>query len=108
MAVEHQELLWLHSETRISIVELAQFTGLPESVLRDLVEYGALAPAVSEGETAFGADCVARLRKAARLRVDLELDTPALALVLSFLERIQRLEAEVSNLAARLPRGRPD
>ena len=108
MAVEHQELLWLHSETRISIVELAQFSGFSESVLRDLVDYGALTPAVPNDERAFGADCVARLRKAARLRVDLELDTPALALVLSFLERIQRLEAEVSNLAARLPRGRPD
>ena len=108
MAVEHRELLWLSSETRISIVELAQFSGFPESVLRDLVEYGALAPAVPEGETAFGADCVARLRKAARLSNDLELDIPALALVLSFLEEIQRLEAEVSNLAARLPRRRPD
>ena len=108
MALEHRELLWLSSETRISIVELAQFSGFQESELRDLVEYGALMPAAPEDEWAFDADCVARLRKAARLRDDLELDTPALALVLSFLERIQQLEGEVANLAARLPRGRPD
>lgn len=108
MAVEHQEWLWLSSETRISIVELAQFSGFQESELRDLVEYGALMPAAPEDEWAFDADCVARLRKAARLRDDLELDTPALALVLSFLERIQKLEGEVANLAARLPRGRLD
>lgn len=106
MAVEHQEMLWLHSGTRISLVELAQFSGFPATVLRDLVEYGALTPAVPEDEGAFGADCVARLRKASRLHNDLELDTPALALVLSFLETIQRLEAEISSLAARLPRAR--
>ena len=33
---------------------------------------------------------------------DLELEMPALALVLSFLERIDALEAEVRNLAAQL------
>lgn len=102
MAVEHQDMLWLHSETRISIVELAQFSGFPESLLRDLVEYGALTPAVPQDEWAFGADCVVRLRKAARLRTDLELDTPSLALVLSLLERIQRLEEEARHLAAQL------
>ena len=107
MAAEEQELLWLHSETRISIVELAQFSGFPESVLRDLVEYGALTPVVPQDEWTFGADCVPRLRKAARLHGDLELDTPTLALVLSFLETIQRLEGEVRDLGARLPRGRP-
>lgn len=108
MAVEDQELLWLYSETRISIAELALFSGFTESVLRDLVEYGALTPVVPQDEWTFSADCVARLRKAARLHDDLELDTPALALVLSFLETIQRLEGEVRDLGARLPRCRPD
>jgi hypothetical protein len=44
------------------------------------------------------------VRTAARLTRDLELDTQALALVLSFLERIDALENRVRELNAKLPR----
>jgi len=40
------------------------------------------------------------VRKAARLCGDLELETSAMALVVSFLERIQELEAQVRRLRA--------
>ncbi|MDQ3026240.1 MAG: chaperone modulator CbpM [Pseudomonadota bacterium] len=108
MAMEHEVALWLHAERLISIVELAEYSGLPASLLQELVEYGALTPTGNQVEWVFGGDCVARLRTAARLRDALELDTAALALALSFLERIERLEGEVTNLSARLPRGGPD
>lgn len=100
---EHEEAVWLHAESRITIVELAQSSGLPEELLRELVDYGALEPAPAvAGEWCFSAECVASVRAAARLRSDLELDTPALALVLTFLERINRLEAQVRHLHAQL------
>ena len=103
MATEHDDALWLHAQWRVSIVELAQLSGLQEEVVRELVEYGALSPADPQArEWAFSGDCVARVRAAARLCNDLEFETPALALVLSFLERIDRLEAEVRNLSAQL------
>jgi len=105
MTEQRPEVLWLHSETRITIVELAQFSGLPEAVLRDLVDHGALAPHGDDDDWTFAADCVARLRKAARLRVDLELDAATLALVLAYLERIERLEGEVRRLVAQAARG---
>ncbi len=98
---EQDEAQWLHAQVQVTIVELAQSAGLPEEVLRELVEYGALAPADPRApEWCFGADCVGRLRAAARLRMDLELDTPMVALVLSFLERIQGLESRVRHLEA--------
>jgi len=102
MAEQH-DVAWLHAEAEITLVELAETTGLPEEVVRELVDYGALEPA-GEGGMAwcFRAECVARVRTAARLRNDLELETPALALVLSFLERIQRLEAQVRHLHAQV------
>lgn len=103
MATEHEEGLWLSAQARVSIVELAQCSGVSEAVLRELVEFGALTPADPfAGEWAFSADCVASVRRAARLCEDLELETPALALVLSFLERIGHLEDEVRDLSAQL------
>ena len=104
MADENEDdVLWLHSHRQVSIVELAEACGLEESTVRELVEYGALAPADPQaGQWAFSADCVVRVRTAARLCTDLELETRALALVLSFIERISRLEGEVRNLQAQV------
>ena len=96
--------MWLHTQAHVSIIELAQFSGLPEPVLRELVEYGALAPDDSQArEWFFSGECVVRVRAAARLRDDLELETPTLALVLSLLEQIHALEHEVRHLGAQLP-----
>jgi chaperone modulatory protein CbpM len=106
MTVEREEALWLYAEGRVTLAELAQFSGLPDEVLEELVDYGALRPQPPGEGRAFSGDCVKRLRAAARLRNDLELDTPALALALSFLERIQSLENELRQLEARLARPR--
>lgn len=104
---DHEEAVWLHAQAQVTLVELAQSTGLPETVVRELVEYGALEPAEgAESQWCFSAECVSRVRTAARLRSDLELETPAFALVLSFLERIQRLEARVRHLNAQLAQPR--
>ena len=100
--IDPAEADWLHAGSRVTLVELARTSGLPEEVLRELVEYGALEPAEGAGEWCFSAECVVRVRKAARLRNDLELETGSLALVLSFLERIQHLEAQVRHLHAQL------
>lgn len=99
MANEHDEVWWLHARASFSRVEVAECCGLSEGVLRELVDYGAL-PAAEP----LGGDSVARLRRAARLCADLEMETPALALVLGFLERIDALEAEVRHLDAQLGR----
>ena len=98
---------WLHTRREVTIVDLVEACGLSEGELRELVDYGALHPRGGEGgEWQFGAECLVRLRTAVRLRQDLELELPAVALVLSYLERIDALEARVRDLSARLPRSR--
>jgi chaperone modulatory protein CbpM len=103
MAAERDEILWLNERVLVSIAELSECTGVTQAQLRELVEYGALAPADPQaGEWTFSADWVVSVRAAARVCHDLELETPALALALSYLERIHRLEEEVRRLSAQL------
>jgi chaperone modulatory protein CbpM len=92
---------WMDTRTKLTLVELAECCGIPENVVCELVEYGALSPSGTlPAEWAFSAECAVSVRKAARLCSDLELETPAMALVISFLERIQELEAQVRRLRA--------
>jgi chaperone modulatory protein CbpM len=109
MTNEDDDVLWLHARRTLSIIELERSSGLSREVLRELVELGSLSPLDARAaEWEFAADCVARLRAGAQLFRDLELETSALALVLSFIERIEQLQAQVLELDAQLPRPRPD
>jgi hypothetical protein len=102
---DERDGVWLHAEHRVTIAELSETCGLSQELLRELVEYGALHPRdPASGDWIFGTECVATLRVAARLASDLELEPPATALVIRFLERIGELEAEVRALHARLSR----
>lgn len=96
-----EHAVWLHAQETITIEELAGASGFTVAEIRELVEYGALAPSA---ESAFSASCVGCVRRAARLRDDLELDMAALALVVSFLQRIETLESELRKLTSQLPR----
>ena len=99
-----QEFMWVNEYREVSIVEVSRFCGLSEAEIAELVDYGALVPREpTAAELRFGAECLDRLRRASRLCHDLELETPAMALVISFLERIDTLEAEVRQLTAQLP-----
>jgi hypothetical protein len=53
----------------------------------------------------FRADRLVVARSARRLRKDLELDPHGVALVVTLLERVRDLEAELRDLQAKLPRG---
>lgn len=102
---EDSDAVWLHAQGQVTIGDLSESCRLPQEVLRELVEYGALRPRdPGSGDWCFSAECVVTLRTAARLGADLELETPAMALVLAFLERIERLEARIRSLDAELSR----
>ena len=95
---------WLHATARLRIVELSEVSGLTTEVLRELVDFGVLAPCdPTATEWDFTGDCVPALRAAARLGADFELETHALALVLTYLRRIEALESQIQALAALLP-----
>ena len=102
---ELTEAVWLDEHGVVTLIELAECSGLGEDELRNLVELGALEPLEPEKATLrFDARCIVAARAASRLRRDFELDVQGLALALSLLERVQELEAEVCRLQANLPR----
>jgi len=107
MATEPAEAAWLNEEGRVSLDELAVLSGLTDSALRELVDYGVLRPVdAAEAQWAFSTRWVVVARTACRLRNDFDLDLNALALTLAFLDRIRDLEAQLQSLHAQLPRGR--
>ncbi len=99
-----ERAMWLHEHYEFSLEELCELSGLSETELRELVDYGVLAPIDPDARHwAFGADRLVVARSARRLRKDFDLDPSAVALVVTLLERVRDLETELRDLRARLP-----
>ena len=108
MKPEQADAVWLDAQQAFSIAELAQCSGLSQAELRELVDYGVLAPTgPREAEWSFDGEVVVTVQTAARLRDDLELDPHALALALTLIGRIRELEAQLRSLRAQMPRRSP-
>jgi chaperone modulatory protein CbpM len=104
MRVELSEVLWLDQHHEVSLREVADLSGLSEAELAELVDCGALAPIDPDAsQQMFAARCVVVARTASRLRRDFELDAQGLTLAMTLLERVQDLEAQLSELRALLP-----
>ena len=105
MENEQTDAVWLDDRPLFSCAELARYCGLSEAELRELVEYGALAPCdTGAAEWTFSGDIAVTVQAAGRLRDDLELDAQTLALTLTLISRIRELEAQLRSLRAQLPR----
>lgn len=108
MAREPDEITWMNEHTELTVEELAAVSGLPEEILGELVDCGALVPANPGGvQWTFSARCVVAVRTAGRLRNDFELDGNAVALALSLVERIHELELQLQSVRAQIPRRVP-
>lgn len=79
-------------ERTVTVTELAYCAGTSRAVIRDLLDHDLLSPVQSEPEPRFAAVEAERVRKICRIRMELEVPHPAMALVLDLLERIDRLE----------------
>ncbi|MEO8753403.1 MAG: chaperone modulator CbpM [Casimicrobiaceae bacterium] len=103
MSVPTDDAVRLDSFTEITWTQLLSASGLPEGELRELVHYGALVPRNPDAPAwTFEARWLVVARTASRLRHDFELDPHGVSVVLSYVERIEQLEAEVRKLRAQL------
>jgi chaperone modulatory protein CbpM len=106
--MQNEQAVWLDARHEYSITELAQCSGLSEAELRELVDYGAVAPIDPHAaQWTFSGEIVVTVQAAGRLRADLELEPQALALALTLIKRIRALELQIDDLRAQLPRRQP-
>ena len=104
MEAERAEAVWLTENHEFSLADLADLSGLSEVDLRELVEYGAIMPVNPESpQWVFPGQCLPTVRAACRLRVSFDLEPHGVALVISLLDRIHDLEAQMGSLRAQLP-----
>ena len=105
MEAEHAEVQWLTEECQFSLTELVELSGSSVEELRELVEYGAITPVNPESsQWVFPGQCLPTVRAACRLRLTFDLEPHGVALVMSLLDRIHDLEAQLGSLRAQLPR----
>jgi chaperone modulatory protein CbpM len=95
--------LLLSEQFEIELDELSGATGLSVEEIVELVEYGVFEP-VGGARMAwrFSSRTITLGRRASRLRADFDLDPPATALVVTLLERIEELEAQINRLRCEL------
>ena len=102
MKIEISEALWLDIPHIYTLTEITELSGLPLTLLNQLIELDAI-PARNKTGNASDAKALERACAARRLHHDLELDADALALVLQILSRVRELEGDLHSLQARLP-----
>jgi hypothetical protein len=96
MRIEVTEVVRIEEHQTLSLAELADLSRLTEAELLELLECGVIAPVGSTaGHPAFAAECLVAARAATRLKEELDLDAHSVAVVLTLLERIRKLEAEL-------------
>jgi vacuolar-type H+-ATPase subunit B/Vma2 len=96
-----EDAMYIDAIAEVTWSQIVSASGLPENELRELVRYGALVPQNPEATTwTFEARWLVVAKTASRIRRDFELDPHGVSVVLSYLERIERLEAELRALRA--------
>ena len=102
MNPESAEALEFNDREEIPFSELVELSGLLETEIRELVDYGTLEPVDPRARSwTFSVRWVVVARTACRLRDEFELEPHALSVVLGFAERIATLERELRELRAR-------
>ncbi len=93
----------------LSMVQVAQLSGVSVTELSGLMDYGVLVPIAPESQPwAFNAACVMTLQRAEALRQDLLLDGHSFALAVMFLNQITGLEVQLCSTRTELCKWRDE
>ncbi|MDB6060287.1 MAG: hypothetical protein JWM78_390 [Verrucomicrobiaceae bacterium] len=108
-----------HTAALFSLSEICERCGVKTEIIVEMVEYGIVAP-VTQSLTAeshavhaqhswqFNLDALIRLYRAQRLRRDLELNLPGLALSLELMDQVDTLKQQITTLRHELSKHRDE
>ncbi|RAT15531.1 chaperone-modulator protein CbpM [Lonsdalea populi] len=92
-------------DVTFTVIEVCQIVGLSRDELGEVVALGVITP---QGESSmpwrFDAYALSRLRRARRLRYELDIDWPGIAMTLTLLDKMERLNQENQRLQRQLER----
>lgn len=103
MADEHREVIfWRTEHSRLNLYELARAAGVHPELVERFIEYGLIEPLASEAPNpVFAISAIERLRRITRLRRDLGVNLPGVAVILDMRERMEQLQKELERLRRR-------
>ncbi|WP_067700281.1 MULTISPECIES: chaperone modulator CbpM [unclassified Erwinia] len=90
--------------TRFTVTELCQVVEISQDDLYEIVGLGVISPLDAEAIWLFDYQALSALRRARRLRIELDLEWAGTAMVLTLLEKIDRLEHDNAQLRRQLDR----
>lgn len=91
-------------EVTIEFNEVCDAAGITTETLVEIVEQGIVEPESPQQPWCFPVDAVPLIRRATRLKYDLDIDWPGIALAIDILSELDDLRAENSRLKQRLDR----
>lgn len=93
-----------YGSTLFTLSEVCERCGVHAEIIVEMVEYGVVEPADTDANQRwlFADAALARLVRAQRLRQDLELNLPGLALSMDLLDEIDKLREQVASLQHQL------
>jgi len=91
-------------DSPVALEDLLATSGLAHEEVSELIQFGVFQLTGTGTAWFFHARTLTLARRAARLRDDFGLNVPGMALALTYLERIEALEARLRELECQLPR----
>ncbi len=96
--------IWLNSSDVCSFEHVVSVSGIEHDDLLELIDAGVIQPKGTErGSYVLHTECIVVARQARRLRDDFELNRQGLALAMTLLDRVRKLEEQLDDLQARSP-----
>lgn len=97
--------VWLNSSDVCSLEHVVSVSGIEHDDLLELIDAGVIQPKETQhGSYVLHTECIVLARQARRLRDDFELNRQGLALAMTLLGRVRKLEQQLDDLHARSPR----
>lgn len=91
--------LIMDETTTVTFVEICEQYDIPEDFLVEMIEFGLIEPGVEDIKQAtFDCQSLVRIQSAKRLKRDLGMNMPGIALALDLLDKLDRLQDELDIL----------